>query len=71
VEYRAAKEVLSLVFSILLFPPSFISLSSGMRRTMGRWWLDMQGDVRVRKGHQLFSGAHSVTDEAARQQAFA
>jgi hypothetical protein len=38
---------------------------------MGRWWLDMQGDVRVRKGHQLFSGAHSVTAEAARQQAFA
>jgi hypothetical protein len=54
VEYRAAKKVLSLVFSFY-FLPSFLSLSSVAKRMTGRRWLTMREDVRLCKGSLLFS----------------
>jgi hypothetical protein len=70
-EYRTTKEVLSLVFSILFSPHYFLSLSLGARRGMGKLWLVMRDDVRVRKGNHLISWPRGVIAEMVRQWALA
>jgi hypothetical protein len=70
-EYRAAKEVLSLILSVLLFPHSVFFVSPGVRRRMRRQRLVTQEDVRVCKDNRLSSRPHGVTFEVAREHAFA
>jgi hypothetical protein len=69
VEYRAAKEILSL--ASLLFLLCFLSLSSGARMTTGRRRSIMRQGVRVSKGNHLFSSPRGVIAEAARQRTLA
>jgi hypothetical protein len=71
VEYRVAKEVLSLILLPFYFFAPFLSLSPHIGEMMGRQRLVMREDERVCKGICLSSGIHGVTVEAMRQHAFA
>jgi hypothetical protein len=66
VEYREAKEVLSLILSLLHFCPLF---SLFLQARGGR--LVMQEDVRVHNCGHLFSRPHNVTSKAPGKWAFA
>jgi hypothetical protein len=69
-EYKAAKEVLSLVFPFLLlclFSPPFFRREEDVGKVMA----SMQADTGVHKGTRLFSGPRGVKAEAARPRTLA